>query len=324
MSSFSTVSNSAAAAAAAFSSTKNGGEFAPNPAPMSVFLPHVDTTRFSFEDIAHQFENVFQIGVLDRIEAIPKVNQKDGHSYVACYLYFTTWGNTYFAQLLRMHLMYGSQTPMYVEPNLYWMVCPNTSVVYTENIPHAKHMALLVCSNTSNSLLDIIESFELNDLGKVSVTKSYYVDDVPHCASAAVNDAYMALTGLGHPMDSESHLTMSRVLENPREMAVVQFEYWFHSKTAYDFQQCLESKFQCIGLHGFAFSGPDELESCWVATPYPVVDTAGINPYMWYAPSPAAKYLDVNDTFAYAKMMHENYRMLLNSETESMVVADMV
>ena len=250
---------------------------------------------------------------------------------MACYLYFTAWGNTYFAQFLRMQLMYGNQTPMYVEPNLYWMVCPNTSVVHMENIPHAKHMALLVCSNTSNSLMDIIESFELNDLGKVSVTKSYYVDDVPHCASAAVNDAYMELTGLGHPMDSDSHLAMSRVLENPREMAVVQLEYWFHSKTAYDFQQCLESKFQCIGLHGFASenteglhgfaSAESESESCWVVTPYPVVDTPGTNPYMWYAPSPAAKYLDMNDVFAYGKMMHEKY--IVQNESPLMV-ADMV
>ena len=319
-------------------SSNVSGEFMPNPVPMSVFLPHVDTTMFSFEDIAHQFEQVFQIGVLDRIEAIPKVNQKDGHSYVACYLYFTEWGNTYYAQFLRMQLMYGNQTPMYVQPNLYWMVCPNTSVVYKENIPHAKHMALLVSSNTPNCLMDIIESFELNDIGKVSVTKSYYVQDVPECASIAVNDAYVALSQVSDDSDSTSHHEMAKVLEHPREIAVVQLEYWFHSKTAHEFQKCLESKFGCIGLHGFdrettqGLHGFDrettqglESESCWVVTPYPVTDTPGINPYIWYAPSPATKYMDMNDTYAYAaciKMMHDTY--VVQNAPAHVMVADMV
>ena len=286
--------------------SSNAKEFVPKEVPMSVFLPHVDSTMFSFEDVAYQFEQVFQIGVLDRIEAVPKVNQKDGHSYVACYLYFTEWGNSYYSQFLRMQLMYGNQTPMYVQPNLYWMVCPNTSVVYTEQIPHAQHIALLVSSNTPNCLMDIIESFELNDIGKVSVTKSYYVSDVPACASVDVNDAYLALSHTGDENDSASHREMANVLEHPREIAVIQLEYWFHSKTAHEFQKCLESKFGCIGLHGFARADEGEMDSCWVVTPYPVTDTPGINPYIWYAPSPISKYTDANDVYAYTKMMMQH------------------
>ena len=313
MSSFSSNNNASAANASNASNgttfEPNAVSFEPNAVPTSVFLPHVDTNQFSFEDIAYQFEQVFQIGVLDRIEAIPKVNQKDGHSYVACYLYFTAWGNNYYAQFLRMQLMYGNQTPMYVLPNLFWMVCPNTSVVHVENIPHAQHMALLVSSNTSHCLSDIIESFELQDIGKVSVTKSYYVQDVPPCASMAVNDAYMALTDSDCDSgDSDSHRGMAQVLENPREIAVVHLEYWFHSKTAHEFQKCLESKFQCIGLHGYGgSSGEGDNESCWVITQYPVTDTPGINPYIWYAPSPAARYMDINDTHAYVNLLHEKY-----------------
>ena len=48
--------------------------------PMSIYVPHVDAS-YTFDQIAHQFENVFELGVIERIEAVPKVNQKDGHQF---------------------------------------------------------------------------------------------------------------------------------------------------------------------------------------------------------------------------------------------------
>jgi hypothetical protein len=268
--------------------------FAPRAVPMSVFLPHVDAS-FSFEEIARQFEEEFEVGKVDRIEAVPKFNQKDGHAYHACFVYFSQWGNSYYAQMLRMQLMAGLQTRMYVAPSLYWMVGNNTSSVNEENIPFPKHMSLLMFSNEPTSLADVAEVLEMTDIGKVNLDASRYMDEIPLAAECAATNAYLEMAE-----DEENTAVFMRVLERPAQMLVVEMEYWFHSKPAHEFQQALQTT-GAMNYGGFVHE-----TTRWSFVTYPESpNTSGINPYVWYAPSPAVKNLNMNDVYAYGTLMQQ-------------------
>ena len=110
--------------------------FAPN--EVSIFVPHIGT-EFTYEQIVYQFEKVYELGKIDRIEAIPKVNQTDGHPYLACFIYFWKWGNGFNAQITYNNMKKNIPTRMYVDQSLYWNVLPNMSEV--ANLPLPKHMS---------------------------------------------------------------------------------------------------------------------------------------------------------------------------------------
>lgn len=257
--------------------------FAPRTAPMSVFIPHVDIA-FSFEMIAYQFETVFEIGTVDRIEAVRKTHQTNGHAYFACYVYFSKWGNGYYAQYLRNQLMTNAQTSMYIQPNLYWKVCNNTSMVHEENIPFPQHISLLMLSNTPNSLMNAMEAFAEMDIGHVNAKFSEYVDDVPLVATHAVTNAYLNM------YDSENREEYQdagfiQTMEHPREVAVIHLDFWNHSKAAYEFQRALET----TGAMNYGGFGDETVRMVFV--PYPEVATAGTHPYIWRAPSRDIKFV---------------------------------
>ena len=240
--------------------------FAANSVPMSVFVPHVDD-RFSFEDIANQFEQVFEIGKLDRIEAVPKINQKDGHEYLACFLYFNSWGNGYEAQNLRLRLMENKQTRFYVSDTLYWMVCPNTSDVFVEDLPIPKHMALTLFVSGSHGLEDIVSSFDQMDLGKVSVKYTRLSQDPIMQSDFTV---YKSICSVN------SDIPWINIMDTRAYKVVVEFDYWYHSKSSYEFQKMLETEKYVVLF--------PNISSRWIVTNYHKTNTDGINPYMWYAP----------------------------------------
>lgn len=172
------------------------------PNEVSIFVPHIGV-EFTYEDIVHQFENVFELGKVDRIEAIPKVNQVDGHPYLACFLYFWKWGNGYNSQMTYNNMRRNTPTRMYVTPTLYWQVFKNTSEV--ANLPLPKHMSfhMLCHPQAIPRPAFLIDVFDRMNIGKVN-PDSIYISN--NCIS----------------------LTM---------------DYWYHSKTTYDLQELLhESK----------------------------------------------------------------------------------
>jgi len=241
--------------------------FAANSVPMSVFVPHVDD-RFSFEDIAYQFEQKFEIGKLDRIEAVPKINQKDGHEYLSCFLYFNSWGNGYEAQNLRLRLMENKQTRFYVSESLYWMVCPNTSDVFVEDLPLPKHMALTLFVSGSHSLDDIVSSFDQMDLGKVSVKYTRLSQDPVMQSDFTV---YKSISSVN------SDIPWINIMDTRSWKVVVEFDYWYHSKSSYEFQNMLETEKYVVLF--------PNISSRWVVTNYHKTNTDGNNPYMWYSPT---------------------------------------
>jgi len=240
--------------------------FAAKSVPMSVFVPHVDD-RFSFEDIAYQFEQKFEIGKLDRIEAVPKINQKDGHVYHACFLYFNSWGNGYEAQNLRLRLMENKQTRYYVTESLYWMVCPNTSDVFVEDLPFPKHMALALYVSGNHSLEDIVSTFDQMDLGKVNIQYTRLSQD------PIIQQDFTVYKGVS---TTNSDVPWIHIMDPRAWKVVVEFDYWYHSKSSHEFQKMLETEKYVVLF--------PNISSRWVVTNYSKTNTAGINPYLWYAP----------------------------------------
>jgi len=240
--------------------------FAANSVPMSVFVPHVDDS-FSFEDIAYQFEQKFEIGKLDRIEAVPKINQKDGHVYHACFLYFNSWGNGYHSQNLRLRLMETKQTRFYVTESLYWMVCPNTSDVFVEDLPMPKHMALALYVSGNHSLDDIVNTFDQMDLGKVNIQYTRLSQE------PIIQQDFTVYKGIS---STGSDIPWSHIMDPRAWKVVVEFDYWYHSKSSHEFQKMLESEKYVVLF--------PNISSRWIVTNYSKTNTAGVNPYTWYAP----------------------------------------
>jgi hypothetical protein len=240
--------------------------FAPKSVPMSVFVPHIDSA-FSWDDIVYHFEHTFEIGKLERIEAVPKINQKDGHPYHACFLYFSHWGNGFNAQNLRLRIMQNMQTRFYVTDRLYWVVCPNTSDVYIENLPMPKHMSLTMFVSGNNDLDTIIQTFNEMELGKVSTIHTRYLDQ---------NPIQQNLIVYNHISCHGSNIPWIQIMNPHAWKIIVEFDYWYHSKSAYEFQKMLASE-------NYVILFPN-ISTRWVVTnSLENPRTDGINPYIWNA-----------------------------------------
>jgi hypothetical protein len=236
-----------------------------SPNEMSIFVPHIDT-KFSYNDIVHQFQDVFELGLIDRIEAVPKTNQTDGHPYLACFIYFWKWGNGYNAQHVYSNIHKNIPTRMYLSNDLYWMVLPNTSEV--ADLPLPKHMSFrIMCDLTTipNTEEYIVDVFDLMNIGKVKADSIKIFQD------------FIELT----------------------------MEYWYHSKTTYELQTLLEKRVNAYlnvnptvdyKITPKVVYSKDELENDqnkWCSTEFWTImyddslpATSGANPYIWFAREP--------------------------------------
>jgi hypothetical protein len=242
---------------------------------MSIYVPHIDAS-YTFDVIAHQFENVFEIGTVDRIEAVPKVNQKDGHAYYACFIYFSKWGNGYNAQYVRNQLMKDEQVRMYYLMDRYWMVCANTSEV--ANYPMPENCALSVympwdfvqneCIGSNAGNYDITNLFSSIEVGSVSPGSWDY-------------DASMMESKDAREIIGEEDFGNAFPMH-------IEFDYWYHSANAHEFQKNIED-------YGHVIIYP-EIEGYpnmqWLVMKSNQNSSSGINPYIWY--SDPSKYQTQN------------------------------
>ena len=256
--------------------------------PMSIYVPHVDAS-YTFEQIAHQFENVFELGVIERIEAVPKVNQKDGHAYHSCFIYFSKWGNGYNAQYVRNQFIQGEQVRMYYLVNRYWIVCPNTSEV--ANLPMPEHCGLSVympwdfvqneCIDGDTGNYDISNLFDSVEFGAVSPGTWEY--------DASMMDSK---DGTGDKILQSTNSESRRLSEFAREIIGevdfmdsfpmhIDFDYWYHSENAHEIQQNLADEGHVIIYPEI----PGYPDMQWLVMKSTKTATTGINPYIWYSES---------------------------------------
>jgi hypothetical protein len=184
---------------------------------MSFYIPHIDAD-ITFETIVKVLEDQMELGNVDRIEAVPKVNQKDGHKYHTCFVYLRKWGNGYNAQFLRNQILEGKETKLYYMKQKFWKIFANTSVVAKLPMPHNYSLELYIPSYYTEPIsFDSIKTlFDTLELG---------------CVSGIRNTCIGCL--------------------------VVDFQYWYHSVNANLFQADLESGSEVVLEPVFSEEYPD-------------------------------------------------------------------
>lgn len=213
---------------------------------MSFYIPHVDA-NIAFDTVANVFQNQMEVGIVDRIEAVPKVNQTDGHAYHACFVYLREWGNGYNAQFLRNQLVEGKETRVYYMKNFYWKLFANTSVVAKLPMPVNYSLELCIPSYYTDPItLDSIKKlFDALELGCVSNVR-YKQADVKGTVDVTC--------------------------------LVVDFQYWYHSVNAHKFQQDLDSESQVVIEPVFSETYPDMQWSVNKLSS----EMPSANPYIYY------------------------------------------
>jgi len=137
---------------------------------MSVYIPRLDAFSTP-EYITHVFENVYEIGKVHRIEMVPRINNKNGQVYYACFIYFAKWFNGYNAQYLYQRLAFGQETLLYHKLDRYWILFSNTSEV--RFLPLPTHINLYISYyHPATTIQDVADIFESLEFGKVNLEKS--------------------------------------------------------------------------------------------------------------------------------------------------------
>lgn len=237
--------------------------FAPN--EVSIFVPHIDT-KFSYKEIVEQMQDVFQLGLVDRIEALPKVNQKDGHPYLACFVYFWKWSNSSNAQMVYNNMMENKPSRMYLTDSLYWVILPNMSEVAT--LPLPRHLAFQIAchENSTPSAEFVIHLFDVMNIGKVN----------------------------------------EKSIQIAKGQIQFDMDYWYHSKTTHEIQELLENHEDAIlyvdpnvdyKTNPKVLFTKSEVIECGYDKDFATdlwtimwtdsqPNTPGVNPYIWFARQP--------------------------------------
>jgi hypothetical protein len=178
----------------------------------SFFVPHVDGS-IGLDQLAVLIEQTYEMGVIDRMEYVPKTNQTDGHAYYQAFVYMQTWGNGYFAQHVRNQLMRGIQTPMYYTDfagkQRFVKCCANRSELAW--LPHPEHtdLTLTVAAGTidTEALMEAIElDYEFGKVRSVEVS-------APRLSTEDGDRMVVDMT--------------------------IHMEYWYHTESAYVFQEMM-------------------------------------------------------------------------------------
>ena len=230
------------------------------PNEVSIFIPHIDMS-YGFQDIVYQLQDLFELGKIDRIEALPRVNQVDGHPYLACFVYFWKWGNGYLSQQIYNNMKQNTPTRLYLNATgTYWIALPNTS--HVADVPLPEHISFYLVHDPKNvpTKEQLVDVFDKMNIGRVSYNHTEYLE----------GDAIRVV-----------------------------MDYWYHSKTTFDIQSILKQK-QITHLHvnpdvdlnsntQVLFSS-GELDDDWTPNMYWTLahddedpPTTGANPYLWYA-----------------------------------------
>jgi hypothetical protein len=216
---------------------------------MSFYIPHVDVD-ISFETVANIVQNMMEIGEVDRIEAVPKVNQTDGHHYHSCFVYLKRWFNGYNAQHLRNQIVNGKETKLFYMKHRYWKLFANTSPVASLPMPTHFTLELYIPSYYSHqvTLDQVAELFHSLELGSVSGIR--------------YKNQYATATTSGYaPL-------------------IVDFNYWYHSENCHQFQLDLSSN-STVSMEPCVDDYPDMQ---WIVSKYTDVSIVAPveNPYLYY------------------------------------------
>ena len=180
----------------------------------SFFVPHVDGS-IGLDQLTALIEQTYDMGTVDRIEWVPKINQADGHAYYQAFVYMNVWGTGYFAQHVRNQLMRGIYTPMYYTSldgqQRFVKCCANRSELAW--LPHPEHTDVRLTVEEG-----VIDADQLTALIEMDYEwgKVHHVDVSPARPSVDADDEYVMVVDM-----------------------VIHMEYWYHTESAYICQEMM-------------------------------------------------------------------------------------
>jgi hypothetical protein len=235
---------------------------------MSVFIPHV-FENVRFEKIAHTFESL-ELGVVSRVEWIPKTHSLMGKPYKSCFVFFSEWYDTTASVNLRNKIKEFKRNVklVYDDPH-YWNLCENNSEV--SSYPENKHYDLELCvpnTTTFEEVKKFLVELDLGQIGGLTVTTS--------------KDDYM----INHGKNTCCPSNWKNIVDEhdwkgymfPGHMLIkVNFDYWYRTLTAVKFQEEMSKSLD----EGLYF--PVSFNTIWKVTVSSTPSNSdGYNPYVWY------------------------------------------
>jgi len=205
------------------------------------------------------------IGVVEKVESIPKISVKDGKPFKSAFVTLRSWYDNNYARTLMMKLYNDEQSRVYYNPPdseyinpKFIVLLPNKSEISLKNAP--KHMDLVIYLHTDTRLETVLNVIEGLDIGRVhSIESKLLPYNEPHGIDLAdyINvDIWNQVVKIRY---NEVHVVM---------------DYWYKTKTAYAFHDEMDSGDcvnvpVCEGTYWTMYRAEPKRE--------------GINPYVWNA-----------------------------------------
>jgi len=203
----------------------------------SFFIPHV-FNHITLNDLVKLIQDSSpykgnepdtSIGIVDRIESIPKINKIDGHPYYSCFVFMKEWGNNNYAKDLRSKLCNNEQSRIYYKLNIYTnieyiVLLPNKSETSLMDAP--SHTDLVLYLHTDIRLETVYNIMEGLDLGKIRCIEAELYSSVSPTTSNIWNNA-----------NPDIWKKKVRIQYN---IIHIRFDYWYKTQTAYKFKEELK------------------------------------------------------------------------------------
>jgi hypothetical protein len=186
----------------------------------SIYLPHVHATD-SKEFVLEVLENKFKLGVISKIECIPKINQTDGHEYYSCFVFFESWGTGENASYVLSRLLCNEQTKIKYSGDKYWVICMNQSVVAFYKDP--VHMDLITYLHTDFTTDTVLSVMNGLDLGKIDSVEFIRGSDANYFGENII-------------WDKANKSIWDREVPYIYNSVIVRFSFWYRTQTSYAFQ----------------------------------------------------------------------------------------
>lgn len=203
------------------------------------------------------------IGIVDKIESIPKVNAKTGRAYYSCFVTLKSWAQNGSAHELMMRLYNDNQSRLYFKDNnnvipQYLHILPNKSETSLMNPP--KHMDLLIYLHTDVRLETVMGVIEGLDIGKI------------HSIEAELLSSNNSSNGNTCQLKWVNQDIWRQKVNFQHNVVIITMEYWYKTQTAYAFQKEMDNAtFVDVPVYD------GTIWTMYETSP----KLSGVNPYVW-------------------------------------------
>jgi len=238
----------------------------------SFFIPHVfdnvtlyDLVQMIETSSPFKGEGDTSIGIVDKIESIPKINQKNGHSYYSCFVTLKSWANNAYARNLMLKLYNDEQSRLYYKPEdsiypIYIALLPNKSETSMMDAPNHTDLVLYLHSDIRlETVMSVMEGLDIGKIHSIESRLMYQSND----------DQSKLSYELWECVNPEM---WNQKVNHQYNAVYVRFSYWYKTQTAYNFKR---EMIDLTNVNIPVFNG-----TVWTFYEIPP-KYEGVNPYVW-------------------------------------------